>query len=922
MNDNVQVKFGGDTSDLDGDLNKLGSEFKSLFGLIETEVRQMSNVVQSEMKQASSSMRQVKTEGHGLKSMFGEVKSSLAGLAAGYGLGQLLKGVISTSIEFERLRAILTTLEGDAAETRFAALQQFAKETPYDLQQVVTAFAKLKGAGLDPGNEALRAYGNTAASTGKSLLDYTEAITDAAVGEMERLKEFNIKAKQSGEQVAFTFQGVTTTVGRNADEIQKYLQSIGNTKFAGGMDRQMKTLGGAFSNLKDVAATTADEIGRGGLSAALTDIARDMIAAGEGSMSLAKELGSGLGVVIASVWEIVKTFGEVVSSVFSAITDVIQAFTGNTQSNGDLWITVFRSVLTVINGFGVGVRVVMLALVAIIKSVTQSFITFGDIINRVFHLDFSGALAAFRNWGTTQVGIAKQTAGDIVGALRDGRERQDKIWAAPPKVKSVALPSYVAPKATPGASKGDKDKKGDGDAARKAALRKEVEEQISAIDLKMDAERDSLVELIRLQDEKLAVYRRAYTEDSSEYRNAFREKLRMERDYQQEALRLVRDRIEQTARLNEIGAESDTNILRTELEARKAAIEDAGGLGDLNPNERNQLLRNVLEDELRLEEQHAAEIYAIHRKSIALQLALENLKPDERRRLNNELAQIDAEYAAQERELAATRRAQIDQFSRNTAKSTRQIWEAALQPITQQFASFFNGMLTGAQSFRQGMIQIMDNLVSQFVNQIAEMANSWLAGEIAKRTSSQATAAVTAATAASSAATSTAASAASGTAQVGTNAAVGASGAFASIAAIPVVGPFMAPMIAAGVMAAIMGFGSLISARGGADIGPGVNPMAQLHEEEMVLPAHIANPLRSMLSGAGPRASGMMSRAASAGADARTVNQGGDKYEFNYQPKHTNMDAGFDTLLRNDGQSLRKWLANEVRNGSFKMKRT
>ena len=52
------------------------------------------------------------------------------------------------------------------------------------------------------------------------------------------------------------------------------------------------------------------------------------------------------------------------------------------------------------------------------------------------------------------------------------------------------------------------------------------------------------------------------------------------------------------------------------------------------------------------------------------------------------------------------------------------------------------------------------------------------------------------------------------------------------------------------------------SASGGFDIPKGLNPMTQLHEQEMVLPAHIANPLRDQLA-QGP--------AAGQGGDGGTV---------------------------------------------------
>lgn len=75
-------------------------------------------------------------------------------------------------------------------------------------------------------------------------------------------------------------------------------------------------------------------------------------------------------------------------------------------------------------------------------------------------------------------------------------------------------------------------------------------------------------------------------------------------------------------------------------------------------------------------------------------------------------------------------------------------------------------------------------------------------------------------------------------------------GAYAALASIPVVGPFIAPAAAAAVFAGVVAMaGKIRSAAGGYDIPRGVNPMTQLHAEEMVLPAKYANLLRGMADG-------------------------------------------------------------------------
>jgi hypothetical protein len=82
--------------------------------------------------------------------------------------------------------------------------------------------------------------------------------------------------------------------------------------------------------------------------------------------------------------------------------------------------------------------------------------------------------------------------------------------------------------------------------------------------------------------------------------------------------------------------------------------------------------------------------------------------------------------------------------------------------------------------------------------------------------------------------------------QVMSNAAVAGSAAFASTAAIPVIGPEMAPGAAAAAYSATAAFAPMASARNGFDIPAGLNPVTQLHEKEMVLPAKQADVIRNM----------------------------------------------------------------------------
>lgn len=179
--------------------------------------------------------------------------TAAAGLAGALSLSAFVGKLVSVQREFDVLNASLVTVTGSsaAAAAQFQWIKEFAKETPFGLKQATDAFIKMKSLGLEPTRASLTSFGNTASAMGKDLDQMIEAVADASTGEFERLKEFGIKASQFGETVALTFQGVTKTIGNNAQEIVAYLDSIGNNQFAGAMAERAKTLDGAIAELGD-----------------------------------------------------------------------------------------------------------------------------------------------------------------------------------------------------------------------------------------------------------------------------------------------------------------------------------------------------------------------------------------------------------------------------------------------------------------------------------------------------------------------------------------------------------------------------------------------------------------------------------------------------------------------------------------------
>lgn len=208
------------------------------------------------------------------------VKSAVTGtaarLSAAFGAGVALRGIVQTNAEFDRLEAQIRTFSDSAeeAEAAMRLIQDVTRQTPFQINEVTEAFSRMKALGLDPSRESLMAFGDVAAGSGRSVLQFTEAVADAAVGEFERLKEFGIRASKEGDRVRFTFKGVTEEVQFSSQAIQGYLTELGQQQFGGAMAAQMDTFSGAISNAKDSFALLARAIGEAGLNAIITQLAK------------------------------------------------------------------------------------------------------------------------------------------------------------------------------------------------------------------------------------------------------------------------------------------------------------------------------------------------------------------------------------------------------------------------------------------------------------------------------------------------------------------------------------------------------------------------------------------------------------------------------------------------------------------------
>ena len=290
-------------------------------------------------------------------------------------------------------------------------------------------------------------------------------------------------------------------------------------------------------------------------------------------------------------------------------------------------------------------------------------------------------------------------------------------------------------------------------------------------------------------------------------------------------------------------------------------------------------------------------------QEIATQQTLENEKYAlDLRALQDKLTLYhsgETEYStilAQEGDLYEQHLRQLDTLAEQAAARQKaaadrvaQEWEKAFQPINTAFDGMLSGVLRGTQTWQQATAKAGQNVVISYLESGTKIGVSWLAMELL-RTVATLTGAATRKAAEDETApqlissiaqmvgawsgwetsktTSTvaadtaglAASKATGEAQVMIDAGVAAAGTMAAISAIPFVGPFMAPPMAAAAMAETMAFGQ---AEAGGLTGAG--GLVLTHPNEMILPADITAGMKGIIAAG----AGSSSPAAAAAAQRR-----------------------------------------------------
>lgn len=297
--------------------------------------------------------------------------------------------------------------------------------------------------------------------------------------------------------------------------------------------------------------------------------------------------------------------------------------------------------------------------------------------------------------------------------------------------------------------------------------------------------------------------------------------------YAGEELKLIRQKfgeqskeyekgLAEIAKLERLKAEQSLKVQETIAASRTASLLAAVDLDEQQANIQVSLMQKSHAQMLADEREFENRRFEIKRAAIEERLQLPDIA-------NNpiEKAKIDAQLEALEQQHQLKMGAIIGKGMQEDAKLSN----AFFGSLQSGFANVLSGIVSGTMTIGSAMKQLFNSVLNAMSNMLANLAMKWLQTAIMNRIVGKTTAA----------------------SEITGNAAVAGSGAFAATALIPYVGPALAPAAGAAAFAgAISYLGGLASAKGGFDVGAGVNPLTQLHEREMVLPAKHADVIRAL----------------------------------------------------------------------------
>lgn len=719
-------------------------------------------------------------------------------------------------------------------KTAEAAVKGSADVMSGALNPVTSAFAKLQG--------VFAAF--TAVLAGGAVFKAGVAESQKLTGEANRLaRSLGISTTEASHlntalgdiyASAEDFTGASSKLAKQVRTNEDALNAMGlKTRDANGQYRNMKDLMlDAITVLNGYKEGTDRTLAAQAMFGKGADEVMGLLKLNNEVVDEAKKKNEALGLVIGSenvaaskaYKAAMNDVGDVMDAMKKAIGDaLIPVLTklGEWFSDiGPMAVTVIKGAIGGLTalfwGLKVSVEILWNVWMAGFEAMANRATTFADVVNHALHLDFEGAKAAW-NKGSAELGdILDKRMENVANSAQEAREKIWNLFAAPTDSgpKKPTGKNYVAPpdKPTEVTSK---------DKSRMPAWEAELSAQKSAYMEAHDMYEMSLADEKAYWDKLLATL----SKGDKEYGAVMKKSADLR-------LQILKK-----------SAADGRAIRQEEIDAWKAQALD-GVTAEQQAAQQQLDMRQITQAEmLQLEQKFEQERFEINLQALQQRMELlkkdPNMSPVEYQKLKDEILAIERKHQLDKQALA-------NKVQLQAAGPGLKVWDS----MESGFANAIHGMITKAQTLRQALSGIFQSIFGTFVQEmIAKPLAQWAMRILRETALYKLLTGAQIAASSESAAVQAATQKALGITGVMSNAAIAATAAMASVAAIPVVGWAMAPEVGAGTYATAMGF--LPSARNGFDIPAGLNPVTQLHEREMVLPAAQADAVRNMANGNG-----------------------------------------------------------------------
>ena len=262
---------------------------------------------------------QINSNLKGLQGQTASLTSGFVKLGAAIATSFAVKGVVETAAKFQDLRTSLSLLmkDADAGAQAFDNIKKFATSSIFSVEQLTESFIKLKAAGIEPTNDLLNTFQDTAAIAADSVGAF-QAITDLfarttagglGLEELNRLADRGIPVFDILNEKLGVTRLEISEVGKSAQGAQLLLGALQeglNERFGGAVEGRLNNVSQAFNNLGDAIDNASDAIGQGGLNEALATAAKTMTDFITANMEGFKEFGALVGDAIMLVVNNVK----------------------------------------------------------------------------------------------------------------------------------------------------------------------------------------------------------------------------------------------------------------------------------------------------------------------------------------------------------------------------------------------------------------------------------------------------------------------------------------------------------------------------------------------------------------------------------------------------------------------------------------